>query len=504
MAVKFAIYRDGKRLESFAPVAPVVLGPESVPIAGEVIFKDGLLISNRSDEHAVALGLMWDMGMLGCFHLETTRLQHREEPYILNVELARARLMKIVQKREDWNLFDFPRMEKLQQLFNEAQGQFVEALSLQKDNPAEASVFADHALELAVDMSEQLAIFHAELLLNRRRTNGPYVRHMFGCRIDPTIQNEKYRETAISGFDFAILPMPWRLFQPTEQVFDTQCIDEWVELLSRRRMPIIAGPLISLREQDVPDWMYIWENDFDTMRDLCLDYIQKVVTRYRKAVSVWNVVSGLGSNTMFPMSFEQCIEFTRVMVSQVKNVMPGARTLVSITHPFGEHRQRMTSGAPPLLYAEMVAQSGINFEGFGVELEVGVPVPGMYTRDLFQYSCLMDRFSGFGKPVFVTALGVPSRATADASDRSEGKLDPTDGGRWHRPWDPQLQAEWMESVYKLTFSKPFVESISWANVADMHHTLPGGGLLDDTFQPKPGFTMLQDMREKFHQWNRKS
>jgi hypothetical protein len=502
MAVKFAIFKDGKQVESFSPVAPVVLGPESVPIAGEIYFRDGLLVANRADEHAIALGLLWDLGPLGAFHLETTRLQHRDQPYNLNLELARARLMKIVQKREDWNLFDFPRMEKLQSLFQEAQNLFVEALSRQ-ENPAEASTYADQALEIAVDMSEQLAMFHGELLLNRRRTSGPYVRHMFGCRIDPSIQNDKYRETVLNNFDYVILPIPWRMIQPTEQDFITQQIDEWVEQLTRRRIPIIAGPLLHLREQDVPDWMYIWENEFETMRDLCLEYIQKIVYRYRKAVSVWNVVAGMGSNTLFPMSFEQAIEFTRLMVAQVKNVMPGARTLVTVSQPFGEHRGRVTNGAPPLLYAEMVAQSGISFEGFGIELEVGVPVPGMYTRDMFQYSCLLDRFSGFGKPVFLTAVGVPARPTADPSDRSDGKYDPMLAGRWRRPWDPQLQAEWIDSFYKVAFSKPFVESISWANVADMNHTLPAGGLLDDMFQPKPGFAKLLELREKFHSWSRK-
>ena len=479
------------------------MGPESVPIAGEIVFTNGLLVVNRADDHAIGVGLMWDAGPLGSFYLETTRLQHREEPYILNLELARARLMKIIQKREDWNLFDFPRIERLQQLFQDAQSLLVEALSRQ-DNPAEASVYADQALEAALDMSEQLATFHADLLLNRRRASGPYVRHMFGCRVDPTIQNEKYREIVLNSFDYVVLPMPWKLIQPNEQDFNTQQLDEWVELLSRKRIPIIAGPLLHLREQDVPDWMYIWENDFDTMRDLCLEYVQKVVYRYRKAVSVWNVVSGLGSSTLFPMSFEQCIEFTRLLVAQVKNVMPGARTLVSIAQPFGEHLQRSTTGAPPLLYAEMISQSGINFEGFGIELELGVPVPGMYTRDLFQYSCLLDRFSAFGKPVFITALGVPSRATADPADRSEGKLDPSQAGRWLRPWDPQLQSEWLESFYKLAFSKPFVESIAWANVADVNHTLPGGGLLDDMLQTKPSYQKLQDIREKFHQWNRKA
>jgi hypothetical protein len=502
MAVKFLIFKDGNQLQGYTPVAPVVLGPESVPIAGEVVFRDGVLIANRSDEHAIGLGLLWDMGPLGCFHLETTRLQHRDAPYILNLELARGRLMKIIQKREDWNLFDFPRMEKLQALFQEAQSLFVEALSRQ-DEPAEASTYADQALELALDMSEQLAVFHGELLLNRRRLNGPYVKHMFGCRIDPTIQNEKYRETVLNSFDYAVLPIPWRVVQPTEQEFVTQQIDEWVELLTRRRMPIIAGPLLQLREQDVPDWMYIWENEFETMRDLCLEYIHKIVYRYRKAVSVWNVVAGVGSNTLFPMSFEQSIEFTRLMVAQVKNVMPGARTLVTISQPFGEQRSRLSNGAPPLLYAEMVAQSGISFEGFGLELEVGIPVPGMYTRDLFQYSSLLDRFSSFGKPLFLTAVGVPACPGVDPSDRSEGQNDPSNAGRWRRPWDPQLQADWIDSVYRIAFSKPFVESVSWANVADMHHTLPGGGLIDDMLQPKLGFTKLQELRERFHAWSRK-
>lgn len=503
MAVKFVIFKDGQQVQSFTPVAPIVLGPESVPIAGEVVFRDGVLLASRADEHAIALGLMWDIGPLGWFHMETTRLQHRDEPYNLNIELARARLMKIIQKREDWNLFDFPRMERLQAMFDEAQALFVEALSRQED-PAAASRYADQSLELAVDMSEQMSLFHGDLLLTRRKANGPYVRHMFGCRIDPTIQNEKYRETVLNCFDYAVLPIPWKMVQPTEQEFITTQIDEWVEALSRKRMPIIAGPLIQLGEHESPNWLYIWENEFETMRDMCIEYIQKVVYRYRKAVAVWNVVGGLGSSNMFPMSFEQCIEFTRLLVSQVKNVMPGARTLVSVNYPFGEHRQHMTTGAPPLLYAEMVAQSGISFEGFGIELEVGVPVPGQYVRDLFQYSSLLDRFSGFGKPVFLTAVGVPSRAGADPNDRSEGKLNPANAGRWRRPWDPQLQSEWIDALYKIAFSKPFVESIAWSNVADMNHTLPGGGLLDDVLRPKPSFQLLEQMREAFHVWNRRN
>jgi hypothetical protein len=82
-------------------------------------------------------------------------------------------------------------------------------------------------------------------------------------------------------------------------------------------------------------------------------------------------------------------------------------------------------------------------------------------------------------------------------------MDPAAAGRWRRPWDPALQAEWMEAVYRMALSKPFVESIAWSNLADINQTLPGGGLMDDMFQPKPSFAKLQEMRERFHQWHGK-
>lgn len=501
MALKFEIYRDGNRVMNYQPVGAVAMGPESVPIPGDVSFRDGLLTVTRDDEHPIGVGLMWDIGPLGSFHQETTRLQHREKPYNLNVELARFRLMKIVQKQEDWNLFDFPRVEKYQAMFRDAQSLFAEALG-KLEQPTEAAKLADHSLALSADLSEQLAIFHSDLLLTRRRAAGQFVRHIVGCRVDSSVQNQKYKET-VGAFDYAVVPMPWKQLQPEEQVFNTESVDDWVETLNRKRVPIIAGPLLQLTEQDMPDWMFIWEHDFDTLRELAYEYVQKVVQRYRKAVAVWNVAAGLSANGLFPMSFEQIIELTRLLVSQVKNMLPNARTLVTITQPFGEYHAKMLSSVPPMLYAEMVAQAGINFEGFGLELEMGVPAAGMFVRDLFQLSCLLDRFSTLGRPVFLTAVCAPARSTPDPQDRSEGRLDPATAGRWRRPWDPQLQAEWMQAVYQLALSKPYVESVAWGNLADINPTVPGGGLLDDMLQPKPSYTKIQELKDKFHQWSRK-
>jgi hypothetical protein len=495
-AIKFEIYRDGNRLSAFEPVGASAIGPESVPVAGEVTFRDGLLIVTRPDEAAAGLSLLWDLGAQGTYQLETTRLLPRQKPYVLNVELARFRLMKVMQKQEDWNLFDFPRTEKYAARFHEAQMTFADALG-RLDEAGESAKLADRALDMGLDLSEQLAAFHADLLLQRRKASVGFVKHVFGCRIDPTVPNERYKEAAATGFDYAIVPMSWKQLQPQENAFNTQPIDDWIEFLGKRRVPTIAGPLVRLDRGHVPDWMVIWEHDFDALRDTAYEYVQKVVTRYRRAVSAWNVVAGLQTNASFQLTFEQIIDMTRLLVAQVKTVLPTARTLVTITHPFGEYHAKNRGSVPPLLYAEMVSQAGITFDGFGLELELGVPQPGMFMRDLFQVSSMLDRFATLGRPVFLTAVGVPGRAMADPDDSSQGRMDPSFAGRWRKPWDPALQAEWMEAVYQVALSKPFVESIAWANLADVNHTLPGGGLLDDMLRPKPAYAKLQQLREKY-------
>src|SRR5438045_4701210 len=112
------------------------------------------------------------------------------------------------------------------------------------------------------------------------------------------------------------------------------------------------------------------------------------------------------ANCARPLSSAQISELTRVRAAHVKSMLPQARTLITVTNPFGEYHARPTASVPPMLYAEMVAQAGINFEAFGLEMELGVPAPGRYLRDLFQVSCMLDKFSTLGRPLFLTGIGV--------------------------------------------------------------------------------------------------
>jgi hypothetical protein len=247
----------------------------------------------------------------------------------------------------------------------------------------------------------------------------------------------------------------------------------------------------------MPDWAYIWEHDVDVLRELMVDFVRKMVTRYRRVIAVWNVVGGLHSAGIPGLGFEQTIELTRLLVATVKSMLPQARTLVSIRDPFGEHHAGANPGIPPMLYAETIAQAGVTCDGFGLELEAGVPRTGSFVRDLFQISGVIDKFSGLGKPLYITALTAPSRNTPDPADRSEGKLDPARAGRWRDAWTPQIQARWLNDVTRIALGKPFVESITWGDLADPNAVVPGGGLIDDMFKPKPAFETLQGLRQTY-------
>jgi len=498
MPVSFEVYREGRRQLTFAPMHAAAVGPESVLIPGDVCFRDGLLEVSRADGTAVGVSLLWDVGPAGVFACETTRLPPRKRPYNLNVELARFRLMKIVQKQEDWNLFDFPRTERFGQEFAECQRLLAEALG-RPDEPEAASVLADQSLGRSVALSEDLAAFHAELFLNRRRAGGAG-KALVGCRADISVHNQRYRDLLAGGFDAVVLPMPWKLFSPQEGDFDTGPIDQWIELLSRKRTAIIAGPLINLVEEDLPDWTFIWENDSETLRELAYEHIQRVVARYRKQVTAWCVCGGLCMNDAFSLTFEQMIEMTRLLVAQVKSLAPQAKALVSVSEPFGEYHAQAAGSVSPILYAEMVGQAGVNLDGYALDLELGVPARSGAMRDLFQVGCLLDRFSTMGKPVYVTSLAAPGQQGPDAADRSRGKHNPALAGRWRRPWDAQVQADFLAAAFDIALSRPFVEAVAWADLSDLSPSVPAGGLYDDMFQAKPALERLNQIRERVRQW----
>ncbi len=491
--LSFAVYTNGHPAERVNLSGAYLVGSDDVPLRAEISFKNGVITCKKRAAGPAGLALLWDVAGVGTILLETIRVQERDQPpYILQVELARGRLMRINHKLEDWGLLDYEGAEDLAVMIGKARDLLIQAL--QADAPARAAALGDEALSQAVQASEALGRFHASVLLGRRKQTGGMGRRVFGCSVSLDKPSELIRKRLAAGFDFATVPIVWRDVEPTEQNFNWKPLDAWVEALSKQPIPIRGASLLSFSEKNIPDWLYIWEHDFDTIRDLAFEHVRRVVNRYGQYIQTWTVVSGIHANNCFTFSFEQLMELTRMTAALVKQLSPRGTAILELVAPWGEYYARNQRTIPPLLYADMAVQSGVAFDAFGLQFQFGPALDGMFVRDMFQISAMLDLFAKLGKPMHITGVQVPSDTTSLKAE-SGGEATALEGGAWHSPWTEDIQAEWLQRFVETALSKPFVESVSWHGLADhAKQEVPHGGLLRADLAPKAAYRQLLSMR----------
>ncbi|MHC5017368.1 MAG: endo-1,4-beta-xylanase [Planctomycetota bacterium] len=448
----------------------------------KIAFENGVLECQKKSRDSAGLSLLWPIEGNGQLLLNTTRLPEREEPYNLNLELARARLMQITLKREDWALFD--QSDELDAMAQEVQNLFIEALQ-NISSPGEASVFADQALKKGVEFSEKLAAKHAEQFLAARFRNKGLGRHTLGCEINPAlIGDEKYRKWLLEMFGFITIPVNWAQIETEKGEYDFELLDKCVQSLAGRRLALCAGPLLNFSPDHIPQWLLDKKPDYEKIREYAYEFISQIVSRYKKFIHVWRTISGMNAMNCFGFNFEQVIEMTRTACLAAKSADAKSRKIVEIVYPWGEYYAYDKTTVPPLVYVDMVIQSGISFDAFGLQFHFGKDEPGKHIRDMMQISSRLDCFAAAPKPVHVTGVSIPDAHGEDG--RAQQKA-----GSWRKEWDQDLQATWLEEFYKLSLARPYVNTVTYSCLADhCDSPMQSCGLLTEKLSPKKAFLVV--------------
>lgn len=488
--LRFQIIEDGEPAPQWKLRNAYLIGSDGSAMRAEIRFEDGAVICDKRETGAAALALQHEVGELGELTIQTCLLPERDAPYLLSVELARHRLMILYSKLEDWGLLELEADHPISKRAATARQLFIEALCVQRDDPAEADRLARQCLSTALDGTEELALAHSELLLNRRKTTHGLPSSPIGCGAAPAYMSERQRTALASNFDYLQLPICWKQLAPEEEgEYGWQTLDDWSDWAIKNKVRLFAGPLLSFEPASLPDWLYIWEHDYDTVRDLIYEHVERVVSRYRSVVTQWNVVSGLHVNKHFTFNFEQLMDLTRMTTMLVKKLAPSSKVIIELTQPFGEYYGSNPRSIPPMMYADLITQSGIPFDGLSLKLLMGQAVSGQFTRDLMQLSLLLDQYGVFGKPLFLT-VGAPSEPVTEAMIAVGDDKQPIDpnSGRWRRDWSPQVQAHWLEAAFQIALSRPFVDAVAWTQMIDHPHIeLPLSGIIDEQALPKSAF-----------------
>jgi len=333
--VKFQVFSDGKAVNDFTPSGAYLFGTDGISIRrAKIVSSDGYVDCIRPNLETAGLALLWPIQDFGRILLPTTCLPERERPYILNVELARAKLMQITNRREDWSFFD--NLEGLEEIAKQSQDLFVKAIQGIKDAPT-ASRLADASLRKATIYSEKLAVRQGKSLFDKRRKSPGFGRGCLGCRVDPNfIQKAAYTERLLESFASVTLPINWARIESRQGHFDFSLLDSCMATLSRKKLVVSAGPLLRFMEDQLPDWLLRSGAGFEKMRELAYQFISKVVARYAGVVHRWYVISGLNAFNQFNFNFEQILEMTRAANMAVRGAGSRAVRIAEVASPRGE------------------------------------------------------------------------------------------------------------------------------------------------------------------------
>ena len=484
--LKFKVFKNGKVATDLSISGAYMFGVDSVPLRRpvKVSFKKGVINCERKGSESIGLALLWPVEGSGSFFLPTTRLPERDEPYILNIELARAKLMEITVKREEWGFFGVD--DKSMVDVHQSESFFVEALK-SIANPAKASVLADKSLKKAIGYAERLAGKHSEVILSARCNNNSLNRHSLGCCINPSqMDNEQYRKRIFEMFGAVTIPMSWAKLEPEHGEYNFSVVDKCIQAFAGRRLAICAGPLLVFNKENLPKWILKGKGDFEKIREHCYEFVHEVVSRYSDHIHAWKVISGMNVDNIFGFNYEQVVEMTRTATLAAKSANSKSRKIIEILMPWGEYYTDNKDTIAPLVYVDMVLQSGISFDAFGLQMCFGKDAEGKRVRDMMQISSRLDKFGFMGKPLRITGVAVP--------DQPSGEKEP--GGVWHKPWNAAVQAEWIKQFYKIALGKAFVTSVTYSVLADSKgEELAGSGLLNKDFAAKKVFLSIAKLQK---------
>jgi hypothetical protein len=272
VGVKFQVFREGKVVNDFTLSGAYLFGTDGISIRrAKITFADGCIDCVRPNLETAGLALLWPIEGFGRILLPTTCLPERDRPYTLNIELARAKLMQITNRREDWSFFDD--LEGMEEISKQSQELFIKAIQNIKEAPA-ASQLADAALRKATVYSEKLAVRQGKSLFDKRRKSHGFSRGCLGCRIDPNwVAKPQCLDRALEYFASVMLPINWARIESREGHFDFSLIDSCMAMLSRRKVVISAGPLLHFAESHLPDWLLRSGVGFEKMRELAYQFV---------------------------------------------------------------------------------------------------------------------------------------------------------------------------------------------------------------------------------------
>jgi len=415
----------------------------------------------------------------------------------LNHEFARSRVMRnraVLQRYEKEGCRFTAEVRHLAGLSEE-----LLADAAQKITSGEtAARLSDRSLYYALQAGELIELEKARYEVARQARKEAFY---FGCETRQFIwaKHDEFIKRFAELFNFAtvthyIWDSWYEHFEPHEGEYNWGVKDDIVDWLSENGITIQGRPLFWFHPIVTPDWLK--EKNFEELKSYVVRHACNLVKHYGDRVQQWEVVNEYHDwANIHNHTPEQTTEIVRLACDATRAANPRVVRILNNCAPWAEYaawgrmaRQKELSSRPlrsPQRFIQDLVEAGVEFDVLGIQ----VYFP---RRDLSDIMRMIERFEKFGKPIYITELGTSSGPTADLV--ATGKMSlPSEPFEWHRPWDEELQADWLEQVYSLYYSRPLIKAVNWYDFADFRTHILNGGLVREDGSPKRSFMRLQKL-----------
>ena len=464
-------------------------GYDRIPWLVKSSGEDGQLCMERSVSDSGNLHIPWQVEGRGQVTLSTATLMERADAYHLLLELARGELSQLRNQLADWQAIGLAVPEEVFERLADGTDRFGRAVcGVQGSN--QSNELADEAIRIALDAAQLLAGCYTEQSLAVRRKGSASLPTLLGSDMGVSMLDEKTSAEFVESLNAVNLPMIWRELEASPKEFRWDVVDEQLDWARDHGLTVSAGPLVQFSKHTIPEWLFPFEGDFESILTFACEFIQEVVQRYRGRIDIWQSTARLNTSTTLSLSEQERVTTAARAIELTRSLDEDASVVVSLDQPWAEYLSRREVDFPPLHFADALNRADLGLTGVMLEVSLGYCPGGTLPRSLLDLNRRLDYWSLLGAPLYLT-LCVPSSTAPDP--QSVGEIEV-----WPDTWDLAAQQSWINQHVPLLLSKSYVHGIFWKQLRDSEsHELPHGGLFDSGGHPKPSLRQMAALRKAY-------
>jgi hypothetical protein len=462
-------------------------GMENTPWVVRVENDEGELVLERDVTDSGSVTIPWHVEGHGLIALSTGTLVERWEPYRLPLELARGTVNVLRTQLFEWQSIGLAVPDEVHRLLATARAKLGWAAVHTGEDDCAA---AQEAIQRALDASQLLSAAFAEQLIAVRRRSTGRLSTLLGGTLSSPEMDDPHSRSFLAAFNMAWVPIYWRDVEAEEGACDWSACDRQIDWCRAQGLKICLGPLVQFDDRGLPDWVYLWDDDFDSVCSAAGQFVEAAVKRYRGKVDLWLCAGRANTTQTLGLSEEEKLRMAAWVVCTVRQLDPDHATMIGIDQPWGEYQARRPCDLSPLYFADALVRARIDLKSIFLEMNFGGFNGGTLLRSELELNRLLDVWSFLGLPL-VIGLSLPSADGADALARQ--KISFSAGS-----WSNAAQQAWAARYVPLMLAKPGVQAVVWNQFEDGRpHEFPHAGLLAPQGQIKPALRTLATLRATF-------